>query len=129
MPGDTSQYAEHHDGLNELLVPEDLAPVDEFHTRGREPTLVLAARAGIESSMRVLDVGCGIGGSARHLAREHGCHVTGIDLNRDHIGVATALVAWSAPAWRCGSHFTMAAPPNCLASRKVSISPGPDMCR
>ncbi|MGD8874285.1 MAG: methyltransferase domain-containing protein, partial [Gammaproteobacteria bacterium] len=48
-------------------------------------------RANIEAGMHVLDVGCGIGGSARHLAAERGCHVTGIDLTRDYIEVATAL--------------------------------------
>lgn len=39
------------------LTPEDLAPVDEFHIRGRAATLELARAAGIDASMRVLDVG------------------------------------------------------------------------
>ncbi len=108
MPGDTSKRVAHHYGLNDLLdsilnaltatgknidqlVPADLAPVDEFHIRGREATVELAGRVNIEAGMRVLDVGCGIGGSARHLAAERGCHVTGIDLTRDFIEVATAL--------------------------------------
>jgi len=44
------------------LAPEDLAPVDEFHVRGRRATLDLAAllRPGAES--HVLDIGSGLGG-------------------------------------------------------------------
>ena len=47
---------------------DDLAPIDEFHTRGRESTLELAAHANPVESDLVLDVGCGLGGTARHLA-------------------------------------------------------------
>lgn len=73
------------------LAPADLAPVDEFHLRGREATLELARLAQLAPGMRVLDVGCGLGGSARHLAYEHGCHVDGVDLTPAYIEVATEL--------------------------------------
>jgi len=39
----------------------------------------------------VLDVGCGLGGSARYLAAEHQCQVTGIDLTQEYVNVANAL--------------------------------------
>jgi len=108
VPSETGQDVEQHYGRHDLLerilealsaaghdtgrlAPADLAPVDEFHIRGLEATVELAARAAIQPGMRVLDVGCGIGGSARHLAAQHGCHVTGIDLTRDYIEVARAL--------------------------------------
>lgn len=73
------------------LVPADLAPVDEFHIRGREATVELARRASLKPGLRVLDVGCGLGGSARHLASEHRCRVTGIDLTKEYVDVANAL--------------------------------------
>lgn len=73
------------------LQPEDLAPVDEFHVRGREATVELAGRGSLRPGARVLDVGCGLGGSARYLAVEHGCQVTGIDLTEEYVEVANAL--------------------------------------
>lgn len=59
---------------------DDLAPVDQFHTRGKAATLDLARRAGLRAGERVLDVGGGIGGPARTLAAEYGCSVTVLDL-------------------------------------------------
>jgi ubiquinone/menaquinone biosynthesis C-methylase UbiE len=73
------------------LVPSDLAPVDEFHIRGREATVELAERVSLKPGLRVLDVGSGLGGSARYLASEHQCRVTGIDLTREYVEVADAL--------------------------------------
>lgn len=73
------------------LKPEDLAPVDEFHVRGREATVELARRAALKPGSHVLDVGSGLGGSARYLAAEHQCQVTGIDLTQEYVDVANAL--------------------------------------
>ena len=75
----------------EQLAPPDLAPVDEFHIRGREATVELASRAKLVPGSRVLDVGCGLGGSVRYLATEHNCQATGIDLTAEYIEIATAL--------------------------------------
>ncbi len=73
------------------LRPDDLAPVDEFHVRGREATVELARRASLAPGARVLDVGSGLGGSARYLAAEHQCLVEGVDLTREYVDVANAL--------------------------------------
>jgi len=72
---------------------EELAPIDEFHIRGRAATLELAQAAGLRSTMRVLDVGSGIGGTSRCLAKEFGCRVTGIDLTDEYCQVASMLTA------------------------------------
>ncbi len=50
------------------LTRDDLAAFDEFHVGGREATRSLAQLAGLVAGMRVLDIGCGIGGPARTLA-------------------------------------------------------------
>ncbi len=75
----------------DALTIEDLAPVDEFHTAGRMATLRALAMMGPEAGMHVLDAGCGIGGTARCLAAEHDCRVTGIDLTPEYVEVARML--------------------------------------
>lgn len=75
------------------LSPEELAPIDEFHIRGRAATLELARAARLRSTDRVLDVGSGIGGTSRCLAQEFGCRVTGIDLTDEYCRLASLLTA------------------------------------
>lgn len=76
------------------LAAPDLAPVDEFHIRGREATLELAARTNLTSDSRVLDIGSGLGGPARTVAEAYGCHVTGVDLAQAFCDAAAVMSDW-----------------------------------
>ncbi|MDW5267599.1 MAG: methyltransferase domain-containing protein [Edaphobacter sp.] len=80
----------------DTLTVAQLAPLDQFHTRGILATTELADAAGLEPSTRVLDLGCGIGGPARYLAATFGCRVTGVDLSPAFIDAASYLTE------RCG---------------------------
>lgn len=73
------------------LTIEDLAPLDQFHTRGLAATRELIAFASVKPGWRVLDVGSGLGGPARVLASEQNCHVTGVDITKEFCEVATLL--------------------------------------
>lgn len=81
----------HALGVEAAPTPEDLAAVDEFHMGGRAATLELAAALELTPATRVLDIGAGIGGTARHLARAYGCRVTGVDLTPDYVRAARHL--------------------------------------
>ena len=77
----------------DALTPEDLAPFEEIHIRGREATRDLAQLSQLREGMEVLDVGCGVGGPARTLASEFRCQVTGIDLTENYCLAAEMLTA------------------------------------
>lgn len=73
--------------------PEDLNPVDEFHIGGPAATEALVAQLGFAPGMEVLDIGSGLGGTARHVARITGGRVTGVDLTEAFVATARALSA------------------------------------
>lgn len=75
------------------ISPEILKPVDEFHIGGADATTALLNRLVIRWESKVLDIGSGIGGSARMIAARYGCHVTGVDLTPHFVEVARTLSA------------------------------------
>jgi sterol 24-C-methyltransferase len=50
--------------------------------------MFVALRGGFGAGMRLLDVGCGVGGPMRTIARFTGAHVTGVTLNAHQVGRA-----------------------------------------
>ncbi len=80
----------------QTLTVAQLAPLDQFHTRGLLATAELANAAGLDPSTRVLDVGSGVGGPARYLAATFGCKVKGLDLSPSFVDAARYLTD------RCG---------------------------
>lgn len=73
--------------------PEALAAVDEFHIRGPMATKMLMDHLDLPAGARFLDVGAGLGGPARALARHKGYDVTGLDLSRSYCEIAIELSA------------------------------------
>lgn len=72
---------------------EELAPYDHFHGRGLEATEDMANRLPVSAEDRILDIGSGLGGPARYMARRFGCRVSGIDLTAEFCEVARLLAA------------------------------------
>ncbi len=79
-----------------LLSPKQLAPLDQFHTRGLQATAELANEMKLAAGMQALDLGCGLGGPARSLAATYSVDVTGVDLSESFVETARYL------SERCG---------------------------
>ena len=93
---DAVSSALHAAGLDrEALRAADLAPLDEFHIRGRAASLEILRELSINADSLVLDLGSGLGGPARTLAELVGCRVIGVDLTLDFCELATALSTWT----------------------------------
>ncbi len=75
----------------DALTFDDLKPVDEFHTAGIESTTALLDQLQIGPDMVVYDLGCGIGGTARHIAHRYGAHVEGVDLTKEYVETGRTL--------------------------------------
>lgn len=70
---------------------ETLFPVDQLHHGGVGLTEKMANVAGIKTSMKLLDAGSGIGGSARYLVDTFDCQVQAIDLSDEFVRTAERL--------------------------------------
>jgi SAM-dependent methyltransferase len=83
----------------ERLVGADLAALtqqqrdslDQFHAGGPEAVDLLLPGLRLTAGMTVLDVGSGLGGPARQIARRTGVTVVGVDITPAYIDAALAL--------------------------------------
>lgn len=75
----------------EHLTIQDLAPLDEFHSRRRKATEELTRLLAPAAGSQVIDIGSGLGGPARFLAVTYGCRVSGVDLTEEFVAAATEL--------------------------------------
>ena len=64
----------------------------------------LARRAGVEAGTRVLDAGCGVGGSSTWLAANRGAEVVGITLAPEQVAIANRLAAEAGVGARTAFH-------------------------
>ena len=83
--------------LNKLSMPlegltvADLAPVDHFHARGLAATVDLADQLPIKTGQHIVDIGCGLGGPARYIAKRFQCTVSGVDITAPFVEAANKL--------------------------------------
>lgn len=75
------------------LNAKQLYPIDQLHMGGRQATRDLAEKLKLSAGMKILDVGSGLGGTARLLASEYGCRVTAIDLTAAFCRASEKLTA------------------------------------
>lgn len=76
------------------LTIEDLAPVDEFHIGGRQATENFLSQLNFSDKEHLLDVGCGLGGASRYVAKKYSNQITGIDLTDEYIKTGNVLCSW-----------------------------------
>jgi sarcosine/dimethylglycine N-methyltransferase len=78
--------------LSDLTQPQ-LDGIDQFHSGGAEAVDRLIPSLDLSAGMTLLDVGSGLGGPARQIARTTGCDVVGVDLTEAYVEAATALTS------------------------------------
>eukprot|EP00164_Ancoracysta_twista_P001124 GFYU01001476.1.p1 GENE.GFYU01001476.1~~GFYU01001476.1.p1 ORF type:complete len:274 (-),score=115.80 GFYU01001476.1:83-904(-) len=70
-------------------------------TGGLETTQEIVAMAELKPGMKVLDVGCGIGGGDFYMAKTYGVEVLGIDLCTNMLGLAKERQATDGKGLKC----------------------------
>jgi cyclopropane fatty-acyl-phospholipid synthase-like methyltransferase len=83
-------------GRDDPLDVTTISAFDQYHYMGTAAVDEAVSRIGITPTMRVLEIGGGIGGPARYLAHVSGCHMTVLELQQDLNDTAQHLTR------RCG---------------------------
>jgi cyclopropane-fatty-acyl-phospholipid synthase len=103
--GRSERNVRHHYDIGEALYELFLDPdmqyscgywaegVTSLEDAQTEKRRHIARKLLLRPGMQVLDIGCGWGGLALHLAREHGVRVTGVTLSQDQHAKATRRAA------------------------------------
>ncbi len=78
-------------GVKPPYALDTLALFDEFHIGGRQATEGFIGKLKVNAGSRILDLGCGLGGPARYVAKITGARVTGIDLTPEFVEAGRAL--------------------------------------
>jgi sarcosine/dimethylglycine N-methyltransferase len=78
----------------DALVLEDLAGVDELHVGGLETIRPIIGSLDVGSGDVTLDLGSGLGGPARFVARETGSRVVGVDLSTETTQAGNVMSGW-----------------------------------
>ena len=92
--GEPAEYLRHfHWGLFDDLDRSDDEP-ERYFTAARAMTERVIAAGGIEDDRRVLDVGCGFGGTLDMIkARNRGCKLAGVNIDERQLQWAQKLLA------------------------------------
>ena len=85
---DSTQYA-----IDSILHYEAIFGEDFVSPGGREMVVELFEGLALAPGSRVLDVGCGLGGSAFVMAREFDLYVDGVDLSKNMLELANAKLS------------------------------------
>lgn len=70
-----------------------LTPTDTKELAQIQLISLLLTRSALPQNSTVLDVGCGIGGTSRYLAKNHGCQVTGVTISGRQVEIARKITA------------------------------------
>ncbi|XP_013401977.1 phosphoethanolamine N-methyltransferase-like, partial [Lingula anatina] len=80
---DTQQYSR-----NKILTYEKIFGRHFISTGGKETTEEFCKMLDLQPGQKVLDVGCGIGGGAFHMAQRYDVSVLGVDLSENAVSIA-----------------------------------------
>lgn len=90
--GELQLITQQKPALSTLTV-SDLINLDQYHYLGTEAVDLAAKKLEISDRSHVLDIGSGIGGTARYLAWKYGCQATGVELQEQLHTVGIEMTA------------------------------------